>query len=262
MDKQVNVLYFSATDTTAQVVKAVAEGIGGKIKEYNITLPQNRKGEITFGEDDLLIVGVPVYMGRVPAFLTDFFSWVRGMNTAAVFIVVYGNRDYEDALLELKDTFEENGFIGIAGGAFIGEHSNTRQLATGRPDVNDLHIAHDFGLEIKEKLLLAEEEFKASKLYVRGNSPYKEIKEMPPMIPETSDQCTQCGLCANQCPKGAIRLDDCKEIDSTRCIHCSSCVKKCPVGAKFINHELFVKITQGLLDNFGTVRHEPDLFII
>jgi hypothetical protein len=50
---------------------------------------------------------VPVYKGRAPVFLTDYFSRVKGNNTAVVFIVVYGNRDYDDALLELDIFLKE-----------------------------------------------------------------------------------------------------------------------------------------------------------
>ena len=152
MDKQLNLLYFSATDTTAKIVKEVADGIGQLGKDYDITLPANRQKEITFDSGDIVIIGVPVYAGRVPEFLIDYFTKVKGNQTKAVFIVVYGNRDYEDALLELKDIFEENGFIGIAGGAFIGEHSYTSKLATGRPDKDDLKYAREFGMKIKEVL--------------------------------------------------------------------------------------------------------------
>jgi flavodoxin len=107
VDKQLNLLYFSATDTTAQVVKAVGNSMGTSSREYNLTLPSSREQDIVFGENDVVIVGVPVYAGRVPGFLTDYFTRVKGNNTAAVFIVVYGNRHYDDALLELKDIFEK-----------------------------------------------------------------------------------------------------------------------------------------------------------
>ena len=51
----------------------------------------------------------------------------------------------EDALVELEDILEKNGFSILAGGAFIGEHSYTRKVGTNRPDSNDLDIAFNFG---------------------------------------------------------------------------------------------------------------------
>lgn len=259
MDKQLNLLYFSATDTTAKIVKEVAYGIGHIGKEYDITLPEKRQKEITFDSDDLVIIGVPVYAGRVPEFLIDYFAKVKGNQTKAVFIVVYGNRDYEDALLELKDTFKQNGFIGIAGGAFIGEHSYTTKLATGRPDNDDLKFAREFGMKVKE--LLNNENNQIKSLIVKGNYPYKERKSQLPVAPETNDKCTNCGICATHCPMGAIDLQNYKVVDAAKCVKCCRCIKRCPVNAKSIKQELFIQFTQGLIDKFSTTRHESELFL-
>lgn len=261
MNKQLNLLYFSATNTTAKVVKAVADSMDRNYKEYNITLLKNRESEITFDENDLVIVGVPVYGGRIPVFLTDYFKKIKGNNTAAVFIAVYGNRDYDDALLELKDTFERNGLIGVAFGAFIGEHSYTDQVANLRPDENDLKIAHSFGVEIEKKLLKIKHMSNIPRLFVKGNFPYKERKPKLPMTPVTNDQCIDCGICANNCPMEAIDFNNFSNVDAEKCISCCSCIKKCPTGAKSINHELFMKVKKKLIDNFSTVRREPELYI-
>lgn len=62
--------------------------------------------------------------------------------------MVYGNRDYEDALLELRDTVASLGFTPLSAGAFIGEHSySTAEMpvAAGRPDATDLQTARTFG---------------------------------------------------------------------------------------------------------------------
>ncbi len=261
MDKKLSLLYFSATDTTAKVVKQIANGIYDNFIEFDITLPINRQKDLIFGCDDLVIVGVPVYAGRVPAHLMDYFMKVQGDHTPAVFVTVYGNRHYDDALLELKDTFEKNGFIGIASGAFIGEHSYTTKVGTGRPDRKDLETAHKFGVEIRDKLQNNKDIIKLPKLVINGNFPYKERTAMPPMSPETNDNCTNCGICEKHCPMSAIDSNDAKNIDATKCIRCCSCIKRCPVDAKSFNHEIINKITQGLIDNFSTIRREPKLFI-
>lgn len=259
--ENINILYFSATGTTAKIVKEIAKGMGKISMEYDITLPVNRQKEMVFNSNDLVIIGVPVYVGRVPGFLIDYFAKIKGNNTKAVFITVYGNRDYDDALLELKDTFEKRGFIGVAAGAFIGEHSNTTKVATGRPDKEDLGIALKFGMEIKEKLDNWHAYVPIKRLEVKGNFPYKERVPKPPMIPETDDKCIKCGVCAQYCPMDAIDFNNFTEIDAAKCIRCSSCVKKCPVNAKSIKHEEFISFTKWLIDNCGTVRKEPELFV-
>lgn len=260
MSRQVSILYFSATGGTAKIVKSVAKGFADTYKEYNITLPGNREKEIFFDSNDFLIVGVPVYAGRVPKFLIDFFTNVKGNNTSAVFIAVYGNRYYDDALIELKDTFESNGFIGISAGAFIAEHSNSSKVGANRPDAKDLEKARKFGAYIKDKLESLGAMSPFPELTVKGNVPYKERMPAPPIVPDTFDACTKCGICAKHCPMGAISFINFKDIDSTKCVRCCSCIRKCPVNAKSINHEIFNNITQGLIDNFSTIRNEPEFF--
>ena len=72
---------------------------------------------------------------------------IHGNNTPAVAVCVYGNRDYDDALLEIKDTLNGNGFRTFAAGAFIGRHCIFPKVAEGRPDASDLeklpHSARD-----------------------------------------------------------------------------------------------------------------------
>lgn len=262
MESHINLLYFSATDTTAKIVKEIACGIGESITEYDITLPAGRQKELNFDSDDLIIIGVPVYAGRVPEFLIDYFTKVKGNQTKAVFIVVYGNRDYEDALLELKDSFEHNGFIGIAGGAFIGEHSYSEKLATGRPDHDDLKYAHEFGMKIKEIVNNKKNQAMVQKLSVKGNYPYKERKPQQPIAPETNDKCINCGICATHCPMDAIDLLNFRVVDANKCVKCCRCIKRCLVHAKAIKEEWFIQFTQGLIDKFSMTRHEPDLYII
>lgn len=262
MNKQLSIIYFSATGGTEKIVKGVAEGISDNYKEYNVTLPINRKKPVSFDSNDVVIVGVPVYAGRVPKFLIDYFFNVKGNRTPAVFIAVYGNRNYDDALIELKDTFENNGFIGISAGAFIAEHSNTSKVGTNRPDSLDLETAKKFGVDIKNTLECLKTMLQVPKLSVKGNVPYKERLSTPPIVPNTSHECIHCGICAKHCPMAAINMDNFIDIDSAKCARCCSCIKKCPVNAKFINHEVFHKITKSLIDNVSTIRNEPECFQI
>ena len=260
MNRKLHTVYFSATNTTRQVVQAIAGGIGS-YTEHDLTMPPGRSQTLNFGENDLVIFGVPVYAGRVPAFLMDCFANITGRRTPAVFVVVYGNRAYEDALLELKDTFEQKGFIGVAGGAFIGEHSYTDKVATGRPDEADLAMAKRLGADIKALLSAASDMSSLSPLTVHGNAPYKAMVTRPPMKPDTDSNCTDCGLCARSCPTGAIDSHNFRDIDAAKCIKCCCCVKRCPVGAKSLNHRIINAIRQALIDNFSQVRHEPELFL-
>jgi len=260
LEKQLNLLYFSPTDTTAKIVQAVGSGIGENVSAIDLTLQKDRQKDLVFGCNDLVIVGVPVYSGRVPEFLIDYFEKVKGDHTLAIFIVVYGNRGYNDALLELKDTFEKKGFIGIAGGAFIGEHSYTTKVGTGRPDLEDLTVARNFGRDIQAKLKGIHDYAQIKTLHVKGNFPYKERMGIR-VVPVTNDACIECGVCAEHCPMYAIDSSSFRDIDADLCLKCSRCIKRCPVSAKSYSDEKFNKMIQSLIDNVSTVRNEPELFI-
>lgn len=259
---KINTIYFSPTGTTEKIIQKVAASIGNDIQNYNLTLPQNRTKyqHLTFSKNDLLIVGVPVYSGRIPEFLENYLSRLKGNNTPAIFVVVYGNRDYDDALLELKTIFQQQGFLPIAAGALIGEHSFSEEIATNRPDTSDMEIVSQFGQDILAKLdKITDNEI--TELYIKGNRPYKARKPGTLMVPATDSNCNNCGICANNCPMAAIDFNNFRDIDAEKCIHCSSCIKKCPVNAKAFKHEVFDKILNFLHANCSSERKEPELFL-
>ena len=154
--ESVKSVYFSPTGTTKKVVQGIAHGINpGTMELIDITKPDARKQPLLTSENELLVVGVPVYMGRVPALLIEWLNAIHAHNTPTVCVVVYGNRVYDDALLELKNIVMKYGCIPIAGAAYIGEHSFSNSetpTAQGRPDENDLNHAKVFGQKIREKL--------------------------------------------------------------------------------------------------------------
>ena len=144
---------FSPTGTTKAVVQGIARGINqSNVECIDITRSNARKQPLQTKENDLLVVGVPVYMGRVPALLIEWLQAIKAHKTPAVCVVVYGNRVYEDALIELKDILTQSGCKPIAGASYIGEHSfsNTETpTAQGRPDARDLNHAELFGQKIR-----------------------------------------------------------------------------------------------------------------
>lgn len=261
MNYNISTIFFSPTGTNAKVVKTIAGGLGEIHKEYDLTPLKNRLQykALTFSSKDLVIVGVPVYKGRIPDFLSDYFRDFKGNNAKIVCTVVFGNRAYDDALLELKNIFETAGFVGVAAGAFIGEHTYSGRIATNRPDSNDLKIALDFGQKINAKLNHLDKPSKST-LFVKGNFPYKALPPAPQVVPETNDNCTDCGLCADLCPMEAIDFDNFRDIDPAKCILCCCCVKNCPEDAKIITNESVVNFTQKLINKLESIRHEPELF--
>lgn len=261
MDGNIKTMYFSATGTTARTVKAISSSMGKVSEEYDITLPNSRKANVEFSKDDIVVLGVPVYAGRVPEFLEDFISNLEGNGATAVAVAVYGNRDYDDALLELRDMMEKSGFLVAGAGAFIGEHSYSSEIASGRPDDMDIALARSFGEQVSRKLEECKSAEEIMVLGVKGNYPYKERGSIGDMSPDTSESCIECGQCAENCPVGAISMENFRLADDKKCIKCHRCIKICPAGAKSLDNETMVKFRTGLVERVGSGRKEPEIFV-
>jgi len=263
--EQVTLIYFSPTGTTRKVLQGIAEGIGVKnVVHVDLTLPADGEQHAVSFSDGLVLLGAPVYAGRLPAEVIKRFSHLKADNVLAVPIVLYGNREFEDALLELKRFATELGFCPIAGGAFIGEHSFATAefpIACGRPDTADIQKAIEFGANVKEKVAALQSLAEVTELQVPGNYPYKEKGPRPlpaaPLLDESA--CTVCGVCATVCPTGAIAIDEQVVTSAELCIRCCACIKVCPEGAREIPEGKWKDIARWLNENYA-VRKEPQFF--
>lgn len=269
MSYKINAIYFSATGTTEKLVKKLSCELSNKLKSevnfLNFTLAEARKESYFFNNNDLVIVGVPVYAGRVPNVLLSFINSLKGDGALAVAAVVYGNRNYDDALVELKDILETNHFNVIAAGAFIGEHSFSNTLAEGRPDDKDLTVASDLAYQIYEKISALD----YKNVEVKGNRPYRtyykpkdaqnNYVDIRKVTPKTNENCINCKLCVSVCPMGSIDYDNVSHLNGI-CVKCGACIKKCPVNAKYYDDENYLRHKCELEIEYAE-RKEPELFI-
>jgi ferredoxin len=263
--RKVYAVYFSPTGTTAWAVKAAAKGTGYPVEEIDLTdYHQRRSANKAFSPSDLVIVGLPVYAGRLPFYLDDFFNGLQGNGAPAAALVMYGHREYNDALLELKNRLEERGFNVIAGAAFIGEHTFSKEIATGRPDLKDLDLAAEFGKRIGVDAAAD----KPGTLKLKGDFPYTWKGYDPvqpgshPFLPKvfTNDNCIFCGACVEACPWNAITLNDKIETDNTKCLRCFRCFKVCPAGAKEALGDVFHQQLPDFIKRLNVVPKQPEFF--
>lgn len=267
-------VYFSATGSTKQVVDTIAARIAQQtslpMKTFDFTLPSARSQIKTFSKGDLVILGTPVYAGRVPNLLKDYIASIEGHGATAVPIVLYGNRSYDDALIELRNILEAGGFATVAAGAFVGEHSFSQTMAGGRPDISDRTIAKGFADQIVWKLAKRDSAAVHIPVYVKGNDPvhpyfrptdqdgnFIDIRKVKPL---TNESCTDCKWCANHCPMGSIPADNVKEVSGI-CIKCNACVKGCPTGAKYFADPKYLFHSHDIVSRYSSPRKEPELFL-
>ncbi len=245
-------VYFSPAGSTKQVVLTIAGQIGKKLQkeicEINYTEQKQRGQTYHFGQDELVVFGVPVYAGRVPnKVLPDIEKGFCGEGTAFIPVAVYGNRSFDDALMELKLVMEERGFRAVAAAAVVSRHVFSATLAAGRPDADDWKQICAFAGKAAQKLN-GKEPF--TKLSVPGNQPvgnyYTPLQEdgTPARFlkakPVTdSYKCSHCGICATVCPMGSIDVAD-ESLVTGVCIKCHACVRSCPAGAKSFTDAQFL----------------------
>lgn len=262
---RVRLIYFSPTQTTRKVVEAIAGGLKTEaVTHLDLTPPEARRRVFEELSDELVIIGAPVYGGRIPVEAATRLRRLTGNDTPAVCVVVYGNRAYEDALLELRDLALDLGFKPIAGGAFIGEHSystDSAPLAQGRPDAEDLRKAANFGAIVQTKMRGMSEVRALPALMVPGNFPHREFVPWQDISPITQERlCGRCETCVAVCPTAAITVNDTVDTDRDSCIVCCACVKSCPTGARVMDDPRIAEVMAWLSDKCGE-RKEPEVFI-
>jgi len=256
---------FSPTGTTKAIIQGIAHGMNqSNVELIDITKLDARKQPIQTSDHELLVIAVPVYMGRVPALLIEWLHTIKAHNTPVVCVVVYGNRAYDDALLELKDIMIQCKCKPIACAAYIGEHSFSNAetpIAKERPDASDLNHAELFGRKIQEKLLSISSVDQISEVNVPGCHPYQRDSKLWIVdFIAVSNECVQCGFCSVGCPVGAIDSENSSMIDTEKCITCCACIKHCPKHARTMKPGL-VKDASLRLHTLYSERKEPEYFL-
>ena len=150
-------ILFSPTGGTKQAAAPFAEVFRREVSTIDLTDASMDFSQISLDKEDICVVAVPSFGGRVPAIAAERLERIRANGAMAILVVVYGNRAYDDTLLELKTCLKRAGF--------------RCATATGRPDSDDLAELSRFAKEIRRCL---EEGRIPDDLAVPGNDPFRE----------------------------------------------------------------------------------------
>lgn len=252
-------VFFSPSGSTKKVADCISVKFNKEVESIDLLKePLNKKVQLC--DSDLLIVSMPVFSGRIPKVCPDMLKKLCGNNSMAITIAVYGNRDYDDALLEMNDILKENGFKILSSAAIIGQHSIFTNVATDRPDKDDIEIMNKFVDECKDKISDYKSVNEIIDINVKGNRPYKPTKSLK-FKPIVNDNCTSCGLCAQVCPVNAIDKNNPKVTNEKLCFTCTACISICPFNARTLElNEGFADAKEGFYNRCGK-RLESEFYI-
>jgi ferredoxin/flavodoxin len=244
---------FVAYCSPAGSTRHVAGVIAASLKENSVTVHTLDLGTAanpgpfvdqlkTAGEGDCLFVGSPVYrdvaVPPVMAFLNQLPS-VAGLFTVP--FVTWGGATSGLALWQMGQALEGKG-LRLAGAAkVLAVHSMMWSadgpVGQGHPDDDDdRQIRKLVGRVIEQLAQGSASPLSLDTLDCLSAEDSSEVKkklgEPWQNIPKSVDEekCTQCAICVQVCPAGAVALDPLPVFDAN-CFDCFNCVRECPESA-------------------------------
>lgn len=257
MNRKLTQITFSPGGTTAGTADIFCAELSPEKNTVDL-LTQKPAGDVLLSRDELLVVAMPVFAGRIPDTAKKLLDHYKGDKTPAVALAVFGNRDYDDALLELCDTLKENGFYVIGAGAFVARHSIFPAVARTRPDEEDKKEIREFARQCAAKM-------EAGNITgeipggLKGNRPYKEASALP-LKPKGNRKCNRCNICVKICPVGAISAGNPRKTDKALCVTCTACIYHCPQKARNFSGLLYSIAGKKFAEKFSA-RKSPEWFI-
>lgn len=137
-------------------------------------------------EETVVVIGMPVYVGKIPLPAAEVFRKIAGCGAMALAAVSYGGRTYGNALFELKRLAEDCGFKPVGAGAFAIRYLSGRGSRRALTPVIDTDAITDFGKAASEKIKrlagceIEELKIRPMPVEVSGRMPVHKISRISP----------------------------------------------------------------------------------
>ena len=246
-------IFFSPSGTSQKVADQIANNFTQEKENCNLLIFKDEK---ELKSDDVAIVVMPVFAGRIPKTARERLSKIKGNNTPAIAVVNYGNAHVSDSLLELADLLGENNFNVIGAASTISHHSIFDGVAVGRPDSSDIEKIDEFSKRCIEKI----ESGESLSDEIPGNRPYTDYKQLPFVVSCDDALCAFCYDCVSICPEQAIPEDDPIETDLDLCSRCTACISICPENARKFTGDAF-ESKKPVFEEANAERKEPEFYL-
>ncbi len=243
-------IVFSPTGGTEKVTHIIGKQWSENLAKIDLSDAKADFSKCKITEQDMVLIAMPSFGGRAPAVAIERLKQIAGNGAKCTLVCVYGNRAYEDTLVEMEDAAKGCGFQVVAAIAAVAEHSIMPQYAAGRPDATDQKQLTDYANQIADKAGIVSA--------IPGNRPYKKAGGAG-LVPKPDKFCVKCGACAETCPVQAIDPVN-YTADSKACISCMRCMKQCPKNARKVNG-LMVSVAALAIKKACSVRQENELFL-
>lgn len=243
-------IVFSPTGGTRKVAQIIGAQLSENPRIIDLADANRDFAKCEIGPRDMALVAMPSFGGRAPAIAVERLKKIRGNGARCAVVCVYGNRAYEDTLIEMLDAASACGFVVTAAVSAVAQHSIIPRYAAGRPDERDKKELTEFAGQISGKTTPLSS--------VPGRRPYKKAFSAA-LVPKLGKSCVKCGLCAKKCPVQAI--DYVKLVaDAKKCVSCMRCVKLCPKNNRKLNR-LIVSLAALAIKKECSKRKENELFL-
>lgn len=202
MIRRVTGLYYSPVGGTAIMTERLARKIGqllgdGSAEDISIECCDLLREEVsgmTIDDETIVVIGLPVYVGKIPLPAIEALKKIRGNGAMTVAAVSYGSRSYGNALFELKAVAEDLGFRLVGAGAFLINYMAICGSSNSMAPSLDIDSMKDFCRAVSgkiERLSGSEiEEFrmKPAPVEVSGRMPVHKISRLSPRAAEIAQK--------------------------------------------------------------------------